>query len=169
MKNTARIFKPLKLDELKIFKKEKSHESNMYKIYNNSSSTTKRTIVLENLEKEKKNSQFFTTIILTISPPYSISLISTSRIIDHDEKSSFEMRIPLFNNPPSPPLPRLRNNRESTESLPPPSQGGGKNLRKKRFGAARPSHGAVYFLIKPTGEIQTRVLHAPLMENDTSE
>lgn len=70
MKNTARIFKPLKLDELKIFKKEKSHESNMYKIYNNSSSTTKRTIVLENLEKEKKNSQFFTTIILTTSPPY---------------------------------------------------------------------------------------------------
>lgn len=171
MKNTARIFKPFNSTnwKLEIFKKEKSHESNMYKIYNNSSSTTKRTIVLENLEKEKKNSQFFTTIILTISPPYSISLISTSRIIDHDEKSSFEMRIPLFNNPPSPPLPRLRNNRESTESLPPPSQGGGKNLRKKRFGAARPSHGAVYFLIKPTGEIQTRVLHAPLMENDTSE
>lgn len=72
MKNTARIFKPFNSTnwKLEIFKKEKSHESNMYKIYNNSSSTTKRTIVLENLEKEKKNSQFFTTIILTTSPPY---------------------------------------------------------------------------------------------------
>lgn len=44
-----------------------------------------------------------------------------------------------------------------------------KKFEEKRFGAAQPSHGAVYFLIKPTGEIQTRVLHAPLMENDTSE